>query len=456
MDTLDFLDDDYDITKNQYIFDDEDEVMSLELDKNDYQIARSPKRRISLDSLEEISPIRYTHRIDEFMSRESTPRRDLEDSDDQFSYPSKSIAGDDDDLLDSLSLEPKNRKRKASPTSNSICLMDSDSDNSLPSVNDFFDQLMSQKELPDRKGKQRAFEYSSPTQSEPISESSSVNNEEYSSSFNLTTRERKRLEAEERKRTQAEERRRAAEEKKLKRAELLEQKKRAKEKKALERERTAIFEKENRIKNNRVETIKEMIVDIHPDFIKTKAGELLKLVLEKKETVIHEAEPTLYHISWRRICKSVWDNDTMAFIPFKEPKIMKEPYVLVYVDMKEFFRHIQADTTDFYVDTIKRSAGAGQQIIFLIEGLQGYYRKKVNLERRIFDEQVRSTIEGASTSKRKSQPEIENGPSQKQVEESINFLIMRKGVMFVLTKSNEDTSSWIESLTTDLALGRYK
>lgn len=429
------------------------------VDKEDERSSKSgasPKRRISLDSLEELSPIRYTNRSETPPPKPSSLQSDtLSTRKKLFPYQSKSIFSDDDEeedsLLNKLSLEPKKGlKRKASPSS--ISLIDSDSDGSLPSINDFFDQLMSQKE--DRKGKGRAY---SPVQSHQSD--SSINDE----GPVLSVKEQKKIEAEERKRIQTQEKLRAAEErkkliedKKRKREQLIEEKKRAKEQKALEKERQAIFEKENRIKSNRVETIKEMIVEIHPDFIETKAGELLKMILEKKETVIREGKRGPYHLIWKRICTSEWDEDTMAFIPYKEPKIIKEPFVLVYVDIYELFKHIQSDTIDTYVDHIKLAAGPDQQVIFLVEGLQAYYKKKINLERRIFDEQIRSTIEGATTSRRKIQPEIENGPSHKQVEEAVNYMILKKDIMFVMTKSDEDTASWIESLTTDLALGRYK
>ncbi|KAI7892156.1 uncharacterized protein EV154DRAFT_505797 [Mucor mucedo] len=427
------------------------------------KICVSPIRRVSLDSLEELSPIRYTNRSETpppKISLDSSPIRDKPSRRESFSNQSKSIFSDDeeDSFLDKLSLKPSSisRKRKASPSN--INLIDLDSDGSLPSVNDFFDQLMSQKE--DRKGKGRAY---SPAQSrsEAMSECSSVNDE----MPDLSAKEQRRLDAEERKRTQmqeklraAEERKQLAEEKKRKREELLEEKKLAKERKILEKERNAIFEKENRIKSNRVETIKEMIVEMHPDFVETKAGELLKMVLEKKETTIREGNRGPYHLLWKRICTSEWDEDTLAFIPYKEPKVITEPFVLVYVDIYELFKHIQADTTDDYVDHIKSATEPDHQIFLLVEGLQAYYRKKINLERRIFDEQIRSTIDGASTSasRRKIQPEIENGPSHKQVEEAVNYLILKKDIMFVMTKSDEDTVSWIESLTTDLALGRYK
>lgn len=324
-------------------------------------------------------------------------------------------------------------------------------------MDDLFDKLMSQKrtrkpiedeeEQPpvDRKGKRRAFEFN-------LSPSPSEGSDSFSdTAAGLSAKEKKKLEAEERKRVQAEERKRVAEEKKRLREEQKEEKKRLKEQKQL-------LEKENRLKNDRTQILKEIIVDMHPKFCESKPGVLLRSVLERKEATTKSVEHRKHHVSWRRIVRSEWDENTATFVPYDMPKIIKEPYILVYLEALEFVKHVKEKTMDEYIDGIQYTS-PNQQVFFLIEGLDAYYTKKKTLERRHFEDRIRSTIEGsttASTSRKRIEQEIEEGPDRKTVEECINYLQIIKSVMFVMTKDDEDTASWLDSLTTDLALRRYK
>ncbi|CEP15052.1 hypothetical protein [Parasitella parasitica] len=360
----------------------------------------------------------------------------------------------------------------------------------LPSASDFFDDLLIQKPVTpvvkldddkdddddddddaieiispisnDRKGKRRAYDYDAPL--EPTrSQRRRLDDDIPNLHLPMTAAERKEKEKEEKKRK----RQQAAEEKKRKKIEALQEKKKQKEEKQLEKERKTLFEKENRIRADRNEILKEIIVDIHPDFLKTKPGQLLELVLTKKQAEIQDLtmrNPNpLYTLSWRRKTNSEWDQDSQTFIPIFNTKIVQEPVVLVYVDIPQFIQRIQNKTVDRYIDVIERDCD-GRQIMLLIEGLEVYYKKKMLLKRRQFETQVRNSFDAeagsstsATSSKRKNAlASLEDGLESSDVEECLNYLQIMRGVMLVPTKDDEDTASWIESLTTDLALGRYK
>lgn len=173
--------------------------------------------------------------------------------------------GDDELLLPSLPLDPSEEELHSPSISKKRSLLDFDSDceslDSLPSVNDFFDQLLTQKrekpiveiddgddnehntvdEAPvrDRKGKRRAFEPLDPSlgaSQRPRVLLSDEDEEDWT--VTLSAKEKKKLEAERKKCQQAEtaeeKKRRQAEayeEKKRKKAEALEEKKRLKEQK---------------------------------------------------------------------------------------------------------------------------------------------------------------------------------------------------------------------------------
>lgn len=230
----------------------------------------------------------------------------------------------------------------------------------------------------------------------------------------------------------------------------------------MEKERKTLFEKENRIRADRNEILKEIIVDVHPDFLETKPGQLLELVLVKKEAeiqnlLLRHPNPS-FTLSWRRKTNSEWDQDSQAFIPLSNTKIVQEPVVLVYVDIPEFTKRIQNKTIDRYIDIIERDCD-GCQIMLLIEGLEVYYKKKKLLKRREFELQVRNSLNethATTSKKKKGLAHMEDGLNPADVEECLNYLQLVRGIMLIPTKDDEDTASWIESLTTDLALGRYK
>ncbi|KAI8637248.1 hypothetical protein BD408DRAFT_447770 [Parasitella parasitica] len=388
-------------------------------------------------------------------------------------------------LEDDMGLAPNDQKEEE-PTSIFGTHFDDVDDmiDELPSASDFFDDLLIQKPatpvvelddnddgdaietispiIKDRKGKRRATDFDVPIEPARNRRRRLDDDDVLTPDVEaMTAIERKRKESEERKGR----REQVAEEKKRKKMEMLQEKQKLKEQKQLDKERKTLFEKENRIRADRNEILKEIIVDIHPDFLKTKPGQLLELVLMGKQAEIQDLTMTnpnpSYTLSWRRKTNSEWDQDSQAFIPISTTKIVQEPVVLVYVDMPQFIKRIQNKTVDRYIDVIERDCD-GRQIMLLIEGLEVYYKKKMLLKRRQFETQVRNSFDAAegssnTSSKRKNNlVTLEDGLEQSDVEECLNYLQLIRSVMLVPTKDDEDTASWIESLTTDLALGRYK
>ncbi|CEG76216.1 hypothetical protein RMATCC62417_11145 [Rhizopus microsporus] len=265
----------------------------------------------------------------------------------------------------------------------------------------------------------------------------------------LTVKEKKKLEAEERKR---------------KRQEAAEEKKRLKEFKQKEKERQTLFEKENRNKTDRTAILKEMILDIHPDFLLTDAGKLLEASLIPKMAEIRplsEHSEFRYTISWKRKCQAEWHSESQTFIPLRNMKIIQEPYVLIYMPVDKLNEHIQSETIFDHMEQAQSSA-KDRQILLIIEGLEAYYKKRALIQRRHFQNQVRQSIErpnndSPSSRKRKSgQENLESLPSRETVEQYLNELQIVKNIMVVPTKNSEDTVVWIENLTIDLGLGRYK
>ncbi|KAI8054152.1 uncharacterized protein B0P05DRAFT_561094 [Gilbertella persicaria] len=317
-----------------------------------------------------------------------------------------------------------------------MIILDSDDDDLPTESPRFFDELLTQKRptpvvqiedddlvIVDRKGKRKA---TTPT--------ALLDSQE-----NLTPKEIKKRVTEERKRQRLE----AAQEKKKTTA--LE-KQRLKEKKQLEKERTALFEKENRVRNDRTKVLQEMLVDIHPDFLASKAGQLVERVLSAKEATIqdltdHELLPN-YTIGWRRQCRSEWDSDSQTFVPLVSSKIVKEPVILVYLDTLTLINHVQSNTLDAWIDRLERDRD--YQIMLLIEGLDHYYKKKMLIKRRQFASQVLNTEPTQKRKKHNSLNQaIEEGPGREEIEESLNYLQWIRHVMLVTTKDEQDTATMI-------------
>lgn len=208
-----------------------------------------------------------------------------------------------------------------------------------------------------------------------------------------------------------------------------------------------------------------MIVDMHPDFRLQNAGKLLESVLKTKmaqvSSLLDQERNPQYTIAWRRKCNAEWNTDSQAFIPLQNTKITNEPFVLVYMLVNELNELIQTDEIYEHMKKIQQSK-KGHQVILLIEGLEPYYKKRALLQKRFFENQVRQAIQDPNASstgtnrRAKNTENIDSLPSRETVEEHLNELQIMYDIMLVPTKDEEDTASWIESLTTDLALGRYK
>ncbi|ORE02058.1 hypothetical protein BCV72DRAFT_216086 [Rhizopus microsporus var. microsporus] len=168
-----------------------------------------------------------------------------------------------------------------------------------------------------------------------------------------------------------------------------------------------------------------------------------------------------YTISWKRKCQAEWHSESQTFIPLQDMKIIQEPYVLIYMPADELNEHIQSETIFDHMEQVQSTA-KDRQILLLIEGLEAYYKKRALIQRRHFQNQVRQSFEGPSNDspssrKRKSgQENLESLPSRETVEQHLNELQIIKNIMVVPTKNSEDTAVWIENLTVDLGLGRYK
>ncbi|CAO3591587.1 unnamed protein product [Absidia cylindrospora] len=254
----------------------------------------------------------------------------------------------------------------------------------------------------------------------------------------------------------------------------------------------------NRLRKDRDELMKEMTVVVcDRSFMESTHGQLLRAILLDKDTKII-CQPTVvsetpsYTLTWKRDCKAEWDEDQQQFIPFAngQTKSKDERTVLVFMTAESLVDIIHRDRVDVWIDSILQSA-RGKQLFLMIEGLEPFYKKKMNWRRRQFTSTVMGNIvddngsgnnsssgsgsnsNNANTSdnddaaatnttrprKRKkkdmSTALMENGPSRDKIEDTLTYLQVIKNVMLIQTLNEEDSVDWLVCLTTDLAKALY-
>ncbi|ORZ20795.1 hypothetical protein BCR42DRAFT_409498 [Absidia repens] len=259
----------------------------------------------------------------------------------------------------------------------------------------------------------------------------------------------------------------------------------------------------NRLRKDRDELMKEMTVVVSDrSFMESTHGQLLRATLLDKDTRII-CQPTIvteapsYTLTWKRECKADWDEDQQQFIPFANGQIESkdEQAVLVFMTAESLVDIIHRDRVDIWIDSILQSA-RGKQLFLMIEGLEPFYKKKMNWRRRQFTSTVMGNIaedsgsgnnsssSGGSNSnsnsnintntsdnddtaatnttrprKRKKKDTstllMENGPSRDKIEDTLTYLQVIKDVMLIQTLNEEDSVDCLVCLTTDLAKALY-
>ena len=245
-----------------------------------------------------------------------------------------------------------------------------------------------------------------------------------------------------------------------------------------------MFDHVNRLRTNRQELLVEMILEIRPEFACSPRGELLKQIVKEKEADFRATDTGLHTITWRRKCTAEWDDEQGSFIPYadNQVRIIQEPYVLLFMDMKQLCQLLQGkndEDMDTQIDRIQSRAGHDRKIILMIEGLESYYKKKTLLVQRDFNRAVldnlsqqqqqdeesgvvgggSSTRRRGTTTSKSNDPIMEaarTGPTKADMEEKLTYLQMMKNIRLVPTTDQADSVDWIVALTADIANSIYK
>ncbi|RUS21004.1 ERCC4 domain-containing protein [Endogone sp. FLAS-F59071] len=293
-----------------------------------------------------------------------------------------------------------------------------------------------------------------------------------------TGKSQREIEKEEAKRKKEEaklEKQREREAKKLEKEREKEAKRIEREQKKAEKEALKQHDRDlrtaNKLKIDKVECTQEMIVDLERTLSASPLGALIRTALEPREVETAEFDhPVTNIVKWRRKVRADWDPATQSFVPIANERVDNEQHVLVVIDAREFGRLVRAerDALARHVAAVKRQF-EGRKVIYLVEGLEMYYKQKKLRQKRVFEQAVRDGFEaevvekpeegtkGKGRAKKKAEDDfLVTGPDKEEVEQRLTWMQLVERCLIVHTNDAEETAEWIGILTTDIATIPYK
>ncbi|KAG9290570.1 hypothetical protein G9A89_020940 [Geosiphon pyriformis] len=239
--------------------------------------------------------------------------------------------------------------------------------------------------------------------------------------------------------------------------ELKAEKQRIKELNQAEKQRIKELNQANKIRIDKLDMTKEMIIEVDKELMVQPLGALLREKFEAKLVTINSVSHDIPQIfSWRRKVTTDWSEEIGGFIPVEE-RIQEENHILAYLQMDELRELITNESLQTFHNNLQ-TIFVEKKIIYLIEGLQEYFRRKKAQKNRIFNNAVRSAIGESPENVRKPKKRNNNdqGPDQEKIEESLIWLQVVANCFIVHTNNLQESAEMIGILTTDIARIPYK
>lgn len=236
-----------------------------------------------------------------------------------------------------------------------------------------------------------------------------------------------------------------------------------KEEKRLEKERKAkakLKEKEiatvNTLRTDKKLSTPEMIVQL-PSCLEKKLASQTKTFLEDVKASYEEWESAYPVIKWKRKVIADFDDDEGQWKPV--PLYIKpEKHVMYVMTAKDLVKHITAeDGIDLStLVTILDSMYHDAKIIFLIEGVNGWYRKNYGIKNKQYTAAVQShrPDHQPSASQRKRKEDVYIDPEL--VENALLELQVIHGFLIHQTQVMQETAQWIKLFTENISSIPYK
>ncbi|CAG8516951.1 14018_t:CDS:2 [Racocetra fulgida] len=218
----------------------------------------------------------------------------------------------------------------------------------------------------------------------------------------------------------------------------------ANEEREAEKQRERQFQQVNKLKYDKLEMTREMIVDIENSLVEGTLGSLIRDHLEQKMMTINAFQHNVPGIiKFRRKVTAEWSDELGAFVPIPET-IQEEVYIFYYLEIETFVQFIENDSLHTHISSLQKIFH-NKKLVLLIKGFDGYCRKKKIQQNRTFTNAVRTgidpSVENDGQSKKKQT--IIKGPDQEKIEEELIWLQLIAKVMIVHTKDTEETAEII-------------
>ncbi|KAL1925798.1 uncharacterized protein VTP21DRAFT_681 [Calcarisporiella thermophila] len=234
------------------------------------------------------------------------------------------------------------------------------------------------------------------------------------------------------------------------------EKQRKKEERELAKQKERELRSANRVRTSRSECAEEeMIVDVNGRLLdETEIGPQLREAFDAHKISYNPLpESSDLTVYWRRRVTCEWNEDRAEFVTV-EPKICEEIFVLEYMMANELVDLVRAKALLRHADILQQQY-PGKRIILLIEGLEKYYKKQKQDERRQFARAVRQAS-GASLSQDSTGEESRENPKREHIEEELISLQLMKRYLIVHTTGSKQSAETILQFTMDIATRPYK
>lgn len=241
------------------------------------------------------------------------------------------------------------------------------------------------------------------------------------------------------------------------------------EEKAREKQRVADLAEVNKVKKDRKETCKEMIVDLPTSIEGTRVDDQIKEFLKNQQIAITSYQsPVPNVIRWRRKVDSQFDQEQGHRIAIPK-EIREEEHALCLMSAKEFVELATADanqleneTLDGHIQNLKRKF-TRCAVIYVIEGLDVWMRKNKNARNRAYQAavlgQAQVPDDNLPTSsqqkyRRKRQPDIP--VDMDMIEDALLRLQVIEECLIHHTTTSFDSAEWVANFTQHISQLPYR
>ncbi|KAI0162506.1 ERCC4 domain-containing protein [Pestalotiopsis sp. NC0098] len=234
------------------------------------------------------------------------------------------------------------------------------------------------------------------------------------------------------------------------------EKEKAKKEKAAQKEKDKALAEVNKVRVNKADAQVEMIVDIPRSLDIGLNERIIALLNELRiEHAIWDS-PIDKAIRWRRKVDRKFNKDKDYFEPVPL-RIVQEKHALIVVDADEFVKLSTAsEGSDLAAHVLKmKRTFPDSEIIYLLEGLDQWFRKNKTARNRQFQNAARNETNTAVASGRRRQAAHEI-VDEEVIEDALLSLQVDHGVMIHKTNASVETAQWITVFTQHISTIPYR